>query len=219
MVAYRLHIRRLRGPQPREASNMTSTVEKTTSAATAISTDPPAAVTDPTRLPTPSAQLRDAIIAQVSARHSQSALEELIAQHPHILDASDFSCDEEDLAILEEALGSELPEDLKTLLMFSDGGFLRSPLKMVQLAPIEQLVMWVEQGVVEQFGSMPFATDDTGALLVVDTTGDYGGGEGAVYRLERRLRGAQSAQVHSATRLGDSIGEFLGYLAAGRDAC
>ena len=79
--------------------------------------------------------------------------------------------------------------------------------------------MWVEQGVVEQFGSMPFATDDTGALLVVDTTGDYGGGEGAVYRLERRLRGAQSAQVHSATRLGDSIGEFLGYLAAGRDAC
>ena len=42
----------------------------------------------------------------------------------------------------------------------------------------------------------------------------HGGGEGAVYRLERRLRGAQSAQVHS-TRLADGIGQFLS-LAAGR---
>ena len=198
---------------------MTTPVEKSTTAATTIASDTPPAVLDATRLPSPEAQLRDALINRVNARHPESSLEELFSQYPHILDPSDFSCDEDDLALLEDALGTALPDDLRALLMFSDGGFLRSPLKMVQLAPIEQLVLWVEQGVVEQFGSMPFATDDTGALLVVDTAGEYGGGAGAVYRLERRLRGAQSAQVHSATRLADGIGEFLGHLAAGRDAC
>lgn len=198
---------------------MTTSVEKTTTAVSSLPNERPAGVSDNPNLSVPSAQLRDALAPAVPSARPPAVLEDLFHQHPHILDPSDFACDEDDLAILEDALGCELPEDLRALLMYSDGGQLRSPLKMMQLAPIEQLVIWAEQGVQEQFGSIPFATDDTGGLLVVDTTDEYGGGEGAVYRLERRLRGARRAQVHSATRLAESVGQFLEHLAAGRDAC
>ena len=83
---------------------MATNVEKTTSTAATIPTEHPSAVTDPACLPSAAAQLREALISQVSTHRAGSSLEELFAQHPHILDASDFSCDEEDLAVLEEAL-------------------------------------------------------------------------------------------------------------------
>ena len=184
-----------------------------------IATDGPNKVSDGPQIPSPVGTLREALVSPVGAGALARPLEELFHQNPHLLDPSDFCCDEDDLALAEEALGCALPPGLRALLMFSDGGQLRSPLKVVQLAPVEQLVLWAEQGVIEQFGSVPFATDDTGGLLVVDTADEYGGGTGVVYRLERRERGAGRAQVHSATRLASSVGEFLQHLAEGRDAC
>jgi len=115
-------------------------------------------------------------------------------------------------------LGRPLPEELADLLRISDGASLRGPHTTLHLASSEQLASWARQGALDELESLPFAQDDEGAVLVIDTEGDWGGPEGAVYRLtDSRPRIARIAII-DAVRLADSLGELLTHMAAGRDA-
>ena len=152
------------------------------------------------------------------ARQLRGPLEDLVLQHPEILDASDFACDDEDIDRIEDALGYPLPDEFRSLLRLTDGGVLRGPHAIAHLATADQLAEWAGAGVHQDLESIPFAHDAAGTVLVIDGKGEWGGAAGAVYRLRTARRAPGRAPVRDAVRLADSLGALLGHLAAGRDA-
>lgn len=141
----------------------------------------------------------------------------LLQEHPGIFDTAEHSCDEEDIAEVEELLGQDLPEDLRELYRVSDGGVIRSASRQLQLIPMNQLALLVER-VVEEMETVPIAHDDEGMLLVMDASGDWGGAPGAIYRLQAARRQIRGHALQDAVRVADSVTELLGYVAEGRDA-
>lgn len=142
----------------------------------------------------------------------------LLTQHPGILEAATYGCEDDDIAEVEGALGFELPIDLASLLRFSDGGVLHGPTRAIHLASSEELVEWARDGVAQRLEALPFARDDTGIVLVTDTSGDWGGPDGAVFRLEVGRRHIHGHPVQDAIKIADSLSDLLEHLAAGRDA-
>ncbi len=156
-------------------------------------------------------------VPAVEAASGGSALLDLLEAHPNVVEFAEYGADEEDLAALEEALGHDVPEQLAELLRLSDGGALHGPTRTVSLASAEELMTWALRGVMHELEAMPFARDDHGTVLVVDTGGDWGD-EGSIYRLETGRRSIRGYPVGDAVRIAGSLTELIAHVAAGREA-
>ena len=143
---------------------------------------------------------------------------QLLEQHPAIFEAAEFSIEDDALAELEAALGIDLPKDYIELLRLSDGGRLVGPTRTIHLASSEELIGWAQQGVIHQLEALPIAQDEAGTILVIDTEAEWGGPDGAVYRLTMGRRFVHGHPVQDAFKVADSLTELLGHLAEGKDA-
>ncbi len=130
----------------------------------------------------------------------------------------EFHCDDEDIAELEVALGTDIPEELEALLRFSDGGTFRGPTRSIHLASSEEIAGWAAAGVMAELEALPFAQDDAGTILVYDTNGSWAGEEGAIFRVDMGRRQIHGYPVQDAHRVASSLAELLSHLAAGKDA-
>ena len=141
---------------------------------------------------------------------------EALFDNPDIFEEADLSCADEEITELEDTIGRPLPGFVSSLLKVSDGGLLQGPHNVIHLASKDQLLSWSHEGAIDSLGAFPFAHDGFNTVFVLDTEGEWGGAEGAVYRLELG-RQAKRHNHMSAIRVAENIGSLLKHLVAGKD--
>jgi hypothetical protein len=140
-----------------------------------------------------------------------------LSQCTEVYEELETSCDDDQIAEIEDALGRTLPDSVAAILRVSDGARLHLSHQIIHLASRTQLVAWHKEGAIEDLGVFPFAHDGDQHLLVLDPDGEWGGAAGTVYRLQLSLRPLLGSSLHGAVRLSGSMRSLIKNLMKGRD--
>ena len=140
-----------------------------------------------------------------------------LSQCTDVYEEVETSCNDDEIAEIEDMLGRTLPDSVAAILRISDGARLHLSHQIIHLASRNQLEAWHAEGAIEDLGAFPFAHDGDQHLLVLDTEGEWGGAAGAMYRLQLSQRPLLGCSLHGAVRLSGSMDGLLKNLIKGRD--